>query len=40
MARKPRIDAQGSVHHVMARGNARQRIFADDADRENGVRRH
>ncbi len=33
MARKPRIDAQGSVHHVMARGNARQRIFADDADR-------
>lgn len=33
MARKPRIDAQGCVHHVMARGNGGQRIFVDDADR-------
>ncbi|PIP84389.1 MAG: hypothetical protein CO113_18265 [Elusimicrobia bacterium CG_4_9_14_3_um_filter_62_55] len=33
MARKPRWDAPGTIHHVMARGNDGQPIFLDDADR-------
>jgi putative transposase len=33
MARKPRIDAEGCLHHVMARGNGGQRIFLDERDR-------
>lgn len=33
MARKPRIHAPGSLHHVMLRGNGGQAIFSDDADR-------
>ncbi len=33
MARKPRIDAPGIIHHVMLRGNGGQAIFQDDADR-------
>lgn len=33
MARKPRLDAAGCVHHVMARGNSGQTIFRHDKDR-------
>jgi putative transposase len=31
--RKPRIEVEGGVHHVFARGNDRRDIFVDDADR-------
>jgi hypothetical protein len=31
--RKPRIEIAGGFHHVWARGNRRQAIYADDADR-------
>jgi putative transposase len=34
MARPLRIEFQGAVYHVTSRGNARQMIFRDDADRE------
>ena len=34
MARPLRIEYPGAVHHVTARGNARKRIYKDDADRE------
>lgn len=33
MARPLRIEFEGACYHVMARGNARQDIFLDDADR-------
>ena len=33
MPRKPRVELAGGVHHVFARGNARQRIYLDDIDR-------
>ena len=33
MARKPRIEYEGAVYHVMCRGNAGDDIFADDKDR-------
>ncbi|HEX8208341.1 MAG TPA: transposase [Solirubrobacteraceae bacterium] len=33
MPRKPREEIAGGIHHVFARGNDRQRIFVDDADR-------
>lgn len=33
MARKPRIHFPGALYHVIIRGNARQDIFFDDADR-------
>lgn len=33
MARKPRIEFAGAVHHVWARGNDRRIIFRDDRDR-------
>jgi len=33
MARKPRIHYPGAVYHVIMRGNARQNIFFEDADR-------
>ena len=35
MQRKPRIDAPGALHHVIARGINRQKIFADHRDRHN-----
>jgi len=35
MARPLRIEYAGAIYHAMARGNARQRIFRDDADRQN-----
>lgn len=37
MPRTPRIDAPGLVHHVIARGIEKRRIFVDDADRSNFV---
>jgi REP element-mobilizing transposase RayT len=39
MARGPRDDAPGVVHHVMVQGIERRRIFADDRDREELLRR-
>ena len=39
MARGPRLDAPGALHHVMARGIERGAIFVDDADREDFVAR-
>ncbi len=33
MARAPRVEVQGGVYHVIARGNERRDIFRDDADR-------
>ena len=35
MPRKSRIDAPGALHHVIARGIIRQRIFLDDDDKKN-----
>ena len=34
MPRRPRIEFECAIYHVMARGNARQRIVRDDHDRE------
>ena len=33
MPRRLRIEFEGVIYHVMARGNARQKIVRDDADR-------
>jgi putative transposase len=33
MARQPRLSLPGQLHHVLLRGNNRQPVFADDADR-------
>lgn len=33
MPRKPRVEVEGGVFHVWARGNDRQRIFFEDEDR-------
>ena len=35
MARALRIEFEGAIYHLLARGNARQRIFRSDADREH-----
>lgn len=35
MARKPRAEMAGGVHHVFARGNGRQCIYLDDVDRRS-----
>jgi REP element-mobilizing transposase RayT len=35
MPRTSRIDAPGALHHIIARGIDRKRIFKDDADRDN-----
>jgi putative transposase len=34
MARPLRLEFPGALYHVTARGNGRQPIFMDDADRE------
>src|SRR5882724_795553 len=39
MPRGPRLDAPGTLHHVMARGIERSAIFRDDADRNEFIRR-
>jgi len=35
MARPLRIEYSGAVYHVTSRGNAREKIYSDDQDREN-----
>jgi REP element-mobilizing transposase RayT len=32
MARKPRVEVEGGLYHIITRGNNRQRIFGDDDD--------
>lgn len=39
MPRGPRLDAPGVLHHVMARGIERRKIFLDDRDRDDFVSR-
>lgn len=39
MPRQPRLDAPGTLHHVMVRGLDRQLLFRADADREDFVAR-
>ena len=34
-----RIDAQGALHHIIARGIERKRIFTDGVDRDNFLNR-
>jgi len=34
MLGRPRIEFEGAIYHVMARGNGRQQIVRDDHDRE------
>jgi putative transposase len=38
MARLQRIEYEGAVYHVTARGNERRALFVDDADRERFLR--
>jgi putative transposase len=38
MPRQPREELAGGIHHVYARGNAKQLIYLDDADRERYLR--
>jgi REP element-mobilizing transposase RayT len=37
--RRPRLDAAGAIHHVIAKGNAGEKIVVDDRDREVLLRR-
>ena len=39
MPRRLRIEFEGAIYHVMARGNARQKIVRDDADRRRLIGR-
>jgi len=39
MARQARLDAPGTLHHVMIRGIERSPIFKDDQDREDFISR-
>lgn len=39
MPRQARLDAPGTLHHVMIRGTERQRIFREDKDRQNFLSR-
>ena len=39
MPRQPRLDAPGTLHHVMVRGLERRPIFREDADRADFVAR-
>jgi REP element-mobilizing transposase RayT len=34
MPRRPREEVAGGIHHVFARGNAKENIYRDDEDRE------
>ena len=38
MARRPREEIEDGIYHVYARGNRRQRIYLDDADRVRYLR--
>jgi len=35
VARKLRLEYEGAIYHVMSRGDRREAIFRDDADRES-----
>ena len=37
MARKLRVQYPGAIYHVMNRGDCREAIFEDDADREKFI---
>ncbi|MBW2607849.1 MAG: hypothetical protein JRD05_09465 [Deltaproteobacteria bacterium] len=37
--RQSRIDAPGALHHIIARGVERKRLFTDDVDRDNFLNR-
>ncbi len=39
MPRQARLDAPGTLHHVMVRGIERRRIVNDVADRKNFIKR-
>ncbi|MBW2741978.1 MAG: hypothetical protein JRE64_24740 [Deltaproteobacteria bacterium] len=39
MARQARLDAPGTLHHVLIRGNERKEIVKDDHDKQNFVYR-
>jgi REP element-mobilizing transposase RayT len=39
MPRKARIDAPGALHHIICRGIERRRIFYDNADRDDFIKR-
>jgi putative transposase len=39
MPRQPRLDAPGTLHHVMGRGIERTKIFREDGDREDFLSR-
>jgi putative transposase len=39
MARKPRIQFEGAFYHIIVRGNQRQDIFLDEADRQQYLER-
>lgn len=39
MPRRARLDAPGTLHHVIIRGIEKRRIVTDVADRENFVKR-
>ena len=39
MPRRARIDAPGALHHVICRGIERRRIFWEDSDRDDFLKR-
>ncbi|MGB5616305.1 MAG: hypothetical protein WBM78_05655 [Desulfobacterales bacterium] len=39
MPRKARLDAPGALHHIIVRGIERRKIFLDDFDRDNFLKR-
>jgi len=39
MPRKARVDAPGALHHIIARGIERRKIFKDNFDRNNFLKR-
>ena len=39
MPRQARIDVPGALHHIIARGIERKRIFTDGVDRDNFLNR-
>jgi len=38
MARKPRVEYEGAIYHVMSRGDRREAIYRDDTDRKGFLR--
>jgi hypothetical protein len=39
MPRKVRIDTPGALHHIIVKGIERRKIFLDDFDRNNFLKR-